>query len=386
VDRRPPPPVTIEGGRGWQLADAARDVSGGEEPPAGASGEPPGHGRRLAALLLAAALGFGAATALAERRQSSLDDSPDGVLSLDVVGDQQLLSSSALVSSADGTPALVASVELRNTGPAPVALESAELMGTAYRAEDVAGRRVGERDRTTVRLLRPVRCDEPARPGPPGPLRVRAMTRAGPRTADLRLDTQSAAVADDLAQAACGRSSPAGSLLVTEPAAAVVEGARARVAAELGNGSGSPILLQSVRAPAGLRIVALQDDAGEQVPLPLELPPGDFDPPTEPHLGRGPGRLLVAVLEVEDCALLRPPRVEDLYLPLIEATVTDTDGGVGDLDHRHGRAGEGAAWGDRSVAYRLHGAVCTPAPSAQVQDPPAPSPGDRPGAAFFTPD
>jgi hypothetical protein len=387
VEPRPPPPVTIEGGRGWQLGDARGDVSGGDEPPAGPPGEPPGRGRRVGAVVLAAALGFGAATALAERRQSSLDDSPAGVLSLDVVGDQSVVFSSELVSAADGTPSLVASVELRNTGPAPVALESAELLGTGYRAEDVTGRRVGDRDRTTVRLLRPVRCDELAPPAPPGPLRVRAMTRAGPRTTDLRLDTPDRALSEDLAQAACGRSSPARSLVVVEPAAAVVDGSRARVTAELSNGSASPILLQELRVSAGLRIVALQDADGAEVPLPLALPPGDFDPPTEPSLGRGPGRLLVVVLEVEDCAQLRPPRVEDLYLPLLEATVTDVEGGLGDRDRRRGGfGGGGGAWGDRSVAYRLHGAACPPDARAEAQDPPAPSPGARPGSPFFTPD
>lgn len=358
--------MTIEGGAGWQLAaadatDAADTLEGAPEPAAERSWP---RRRQLGALLLAAAVGFAAATVVANQRLKTLQESDDGVLSLDVAP-ASLESPGDLVAAADGAPAVVISVSLRNTGPRAVALESAAVVGTEFRAEDVAGRRIASRDRTVVRLVQPVRCDRRAEGDRPGPLRVRAMTGAGSKTVDLRVDVSSLGFTTEVMRSACGLTPPPQALLATESAPAELSGLQARVPSELSNASAFPILLREVRLSPGLRLVAIEDELSGQVELPIELPPGDYDPPVEPFLGRGPARSLTFVVEVADCDALPPPGMQDQFFPLFEATVTGLPGAEELSDGMFHGVG-GSAWGDPRTGERLRQASCPPARESQL--------------------
>lgn len=371
--------MTIEGGSGWQLDAGPRDAldSGGDPAPPSPRA---GRGRQLGALALAAALGFAAATALAEQRQTRLADSDEGVLSLDA-GGAHLDRAPQLVRSSDGSPAVLLTVRLRNTGPRPVALDAVELVDTGFVAEDVAGRRVDAGGRTAVRLLHAVRCEALPEDRPPGPLRIRATTGAGSQTAELRIDILGLGFSREFLRASCGLSPPGQSLVALQRTPAHVVGDRIRVTSELSNASAAPLLLQSLRLPAGLGLVGLHDRAGEELALPLVLPPGDYDPPTEPFRGRGPAQVVVATLEVQDCAALLAAADSDVYHPLFDGTVTDAAGR--DPDGRYGAFGVGSsAWGDGSVVERIRGTACPP-PAGEESEPPARA---RPGSAFLSPD
>lgn len=371
MDPRPPPPVTIEGGPGWTLDPDLRETVDGA--PGDDVSARPGRGRQVTALLVAAALGFGAANLLAERRQNALEDSPDGVLSIDLAV-QEPQYTSDLVARGDGV-AVQATVVLRNTGPRTVALESAELVGTGYAADDLAGRRMAPDGSTSVRLLRPVRCDDLAPLGAVGPLRVRATTGAGTRITELRLDAQGIVWSAGFAGAACGLAPPGQSLVAIDTPSTSVVGDRAEVGFALSSAARTPLLLQSLELPPGLRLVALQDAEGGDVTLPLRLPPGDYDPPTQPMRGRGPERRLVAVMEVADCAAL-PERTQDqTYVPLFQATATDEQGrSEGERrDDFHGGYGPGGGgWGDPAVVDRLRDSACPVRESALSTVPPGP--------------
>ena len=359
MDPRPPPPVTIEGGPGWQLDRAARET-GDQVVDDGPPARFRGVGRQAVALLLAGAVGFGAASLLAERRLSALRASPEGVLSLELGADGAGLDGE-LVTSSDGVLSSQTSVLLHNTGPRTIVLEDAELVGTGYRAEDLGERHVPADGRTTVQLLSPIRCDQPRQIGPPGPLRVRAATGAGSRTVELRMDASGLGFGVGLAAAACGEATAGSALVVNEPSSSLVDGRQARVPFELSNASASPIVLQELRLPAGLELAGLTNVDGDPVPLPLTLPPGDYDPPVEPFLGRGPARQLVAVVELTDCGPLRElPGDEGLFLPLFEAVVTDVKGRSGDQDATSGFGPGHTSWGDPAVLDRLRRAACGP--------------------------
>ena len=372
MDPRPPPPVTIEGGPGWTLDPDLREAVDAAPDDDDAAGRP-GRGRQVMALLVAAAVGFAAASLLAERRQSALDDSPDGVLSLDLAAQEPQFSSD-LVALDDGL-AVQASVVLRNTGPRAVALESAELLGTDDVADDVAGRRVAADGSTSVRLLRPIRCDDLAPIAAVGPLRVRATTGAGERSTELRVQTQELTFSAGFARAACGQSAPGESMVAIDTAAPTVADGRARVAFELSSRSSSPLVVQSLELPPGLRLASLQGVQGIDVALPLTLPPGDYDPPTQPMLGRGEPQRLVAVLEVADCAALPARNGDQLSLPLFQAAVTDDRGrsqGEGQDDVYGGFGPGGTGFGDPSVVDRLREAAC-PVRESLTTVPPGPS-------------
>jgi hypothetical protein len=367
VDTRPPPPITIEGGPGWTTDPTSGDTIV-TEPDDAAPGRP-GRRRQVTALLLAAALGFGAATLLAERRQSVLDASPDGVLSLDVASREPQFSPDLV--ELDGGLAVQATVQLRNTGPRDIALEAVELEGTGFAAVDVAGRRLAADRVTAVQLLRAVRCEDLAPLDSVGPLRVRATTGAGPRTAELRLGTQEFGFSASFARAACGLLSPDQSLVAFETAPAVVSGGRAEVRVALSSASSSALVVQSLELPPGLRLASLTGVEGTDVTLPLRLPPGDYDPPTQPMLSRGQEQSLVAVLEVADCAAL-PARAAEQYLPLFQAAVTDERGrSQGATDGFYGGFGVGGtAWGDPAVVDRLRASSCPARESALTTVPP----------------
>lgn len=362
--------MTIEGGPGWQLGlstddgadgDGARDADTLGTEPGPADAPAWGRGRQLAALAVAAAVGFAAATVLAETRLQTLRDGPEGVLSLDVVVES--VEGTSLVSSVRSQAAVVSSVVLRNTGPNDVALDAAELIGTGFVAEDLEGRRLPPGGRTVLRLLRAVDCSALDPTPPPGPLRVEATTGAGQRTVDLRVAAD-LAFADEQARAACGQVDPAMALIVLD-SPPMLTGTTVRVSAELSNASVSPLLVSDLRPLLGLRIVATTDQQGRPARLPLELPPGDYDPPTDPFSGRGSLRVLVVELAVEDCALLPARGTQHMgFGPVLEAAVTSSDGS------RRG----GTGWGDGRVLDDLRRTSCPPARESQLA--PVPPMGD----------
>lgn len=345
MDPRPPPPITITGGRGWATgggnAGADADALDGAEPD---PQDRPDRRHRLGALALAAAVGFGTATVLAEARQTSLDDGPDGVLSLDV--ELEPVDAGALLAvTAAGEPALSATVVLRNTGPRPVALESAELVNTPWRSDELAGRRVADGDRTELTLLRPLDCGDLTATPAPGPLLVRATTGSGSKTAALRISFDGLAFADEMAAGACGQAEPTAAVASTETRVELQDD-RMLITVELANASARPLALTSLQPLPGLRLTALQD--GANVALPLPLPPGDYDPPIEAYQGRGAGRTLELVLQVDDCSQLTPVRPDD-YLPMVTAQVRGPAAR---------QPGEQAFGGDPVALDRLRRAVC----------------------------
>lgn len=320
--------------------------------------------------MLATVVGFGAGSVLAERRLAPEAPAPVGVLSLELV-DSAAEPATGLAATADGAPALAVFVAVRNTGTEPVGLEAAEMVGSDYRTEDLAGRRVAADGSTELTLLRPVRCDRRADAAPAGPLRIRASTPAGTRTTDLQVDDLAPGAGAELAGAACGQVPPTRALHRVETGPPEIDGAGARVPFALSNASVSAVLVQSVRVPPGLRLARLLDPAGVEVALPLRLAPGDYDPPTAPELGRGPEQRLTAVLEVEDCATLRARSARAPRLPLFEATVTDSWGGRFSDDGQTGP--RAAGWGDPSVLDRLREAACPVRESALAPVPPGPA-------------
>lgn len=353
MERRPAPEVTIEGGPGWQLAHPATgraddDVTGPGDP-----APPRSPGRRWwptsdwRGLALAVAVGFVTATALAEVRLTTLRESDDGVLSLEVRL-ETVDYSSMLITDADGRPAVSTSVVLHNTGPRPVALERAELLGTDYRSDDLAGRRVQPGDQAVVPLLRRVDCGDTSRSPAPGPLQVEGTTGAGPRTVELRMSTDVLGIHDHQVRRACGQASQLEALQVVEHAPQV-DGATAVLSAELSNGSAEPLVVQQVRTRPGLRLVRLEDGAGQPLALPLELPPGDFDPPTDPYEARGQAQEVAVVVAVDDCTVLPAPRADGVFVPLVDAVVGE-------------HVGAASSWGgDPTVVLRLWQAACPPA-------------------------
>lgn len=339
------------GGSGRPLARPAPgpaddDVTGAGDPPPRAPWRRwwPAGGWRGAAL--AVAIGFVAATALAEVRLATLRESDDGVLSLEVRL-ETVDYSSMLIADTAGRPAVSTSVVLRNTGPRPIALDRAELQGTDYRSDELAGRRVQPGDSAVVPLLRRVDCGDTSRSPAPGPLQVQGTTGAGARTVELRMSTDVLGIHDDQVRRACGQASQVEALQVVEHAAQV-DGATAVLPAELSNGSAEPLVVQQVRTRPGLRLVRVQDGAGQPLALPLELPAGDFDPPTDPYEGRGQARAVAVVVEVEDCTVLQAPDEQGVLFPLVDAVVGE-------------HAGAASSWAsDPSVALRLWQAACPP--------------------------
>jgi hypothetical protein len=368
VDTRPPPPITIEGGPGWTTDPTSGDTIVAE--PDDAAPGRPGRRRQVTALLLAAALGFGAATLLAERRQSVLDASPDGVLSLDVASREPQFSPDLV--ELDGGLAVQATVQLRNTGPRDIALEAVELEGTGFAAVDVAGRRLAARpgDGGAAAACGPLRGPRAAGLGG---------SAAGPRDDGRRSAHRRAAAGHPGVRASrraspgrpadcCRRTSPWSRSRPRRPSSAA---GRAEVRVALSSASSSALVVQSLELPPGLRLASLTGVEGTDVTLPLRLPPGDYDPPTQPMLGRGQEQSLVAVLEVVDCAAL-PARAAEQYLPLFQAAVTDERGrSQGATDGFYGGFGVGGtAWGDPAVVDRLRASSCPARESALTTVPP----------------
>lgn len=332
MDPRPPPEVTIEGGPGWQLEGVRERLDPPEVPPQ--ERRPWLDRHRRGGLALAALAGFVAATALADLRTTTIEESPEGVLSLDVSPEQMDYSSGSVVADADGRMSLTTSVVVRNTGPRPVAFERAELLGTPYRSDELGGRRVADGGQSTIALLRAVDCARLERTRAPGPLRVHATTGAGRRTVDLRMNTDVLQFHDDQVRGACGQSEPDQALIVQERGF-TVDGTTLRLEVSLSNASALPLAVETMTPAPGLRLtrVTARDGTGVRggftpVDLPLALAPGNFDPPVEPYQGRGPEVELALEVEIEDCAVFRPPP-PDQFEPAVTFRVTGGRGGNG---------------------------------------------------------
>jgi hypothetical protein len=276
------------------------------------------------ALALTAVTGVAVGAALTDLRTQVLAETDASTLSLEARGveDEEIFE---LVDDPDGRPSRALVVELRNTGPREVGIESVELVGTGFVAEDVAGRRLREGGRLRLTLLRTVDCavERDGRPvDRPAPLLVRGLTDAGPREVSVRARLDPYLLADDLERSACGQV-PAGQALYVEERRTRFADGVARVEVAVSNGSARPLEVRSLVVPPGLA-VRLVDENGQEVGLPLRLPAGDFSVPRRgyPPAGGDP-LLLVAEISVAACDALptRPSQLEGE--PLVAVEVTD---------------------------------------------------------------
>lgn len=209
MDARPPPPVTIKGGPGWSPDGPHERLGEADEPPQGRS--PSRLGRhRIGGLALATAAGFALATGLAELRMATIEESAEGVLSLAirVEANSNDVGGGDVAAAADGQLSLATSVTIHNTGPRPVALERAELLGTTYRSDELGGRWLADGKDGVIVLMRSIDCSRPDDTQTPGPLRVHATTAAGTRTVDLRMNTANVQAHDEQARGYCSRNDP----------------------------------------------------------------------------------------------------------------------------------------------------------------------------------
>lgn len=307
MDARPPPPVTINGGPGWSPDGPHETLGEADEPPQGRS--PSWLGRhRIGGLALATAAGFALATGLAELRMTTIEESAEGVLSLEirVESNSSNFGGGDVVAAADGRLSLATSVLIHNTGPRPVALERAELLGTTYGSDELRGRRVADGEESIIVLMRSIDCARLDRTPTPGPLRVHATTGAGTRTVDLRMNTAIVQAHDEQARGYCGQNEPGAALLVQEQRA-ILDGAVLVIGLSVSNMSARPLSVERLITVPGLRVAGVTSRDSAPVALPLRLEPGDFDPPVDPFLGRGPEVEVAVRLEIEDCAVYRPP-------------------------------------------------------------------------------
>lgn len=339
VDARAAPPVTISDGTGRTLSGSRELLGEEQEHPRG--GPRPGR-HRLGGLALAAAAGFTLATVLADLRTTTLEESAEGVLSLDVRLESSIRPH--LATDADGGRSLATSVVIRNTGPRTVALERAELLGTSYRSDDLRGRRVAAGEESVVVLLRRIDCSRLGRGAPAGPLRVHATTGAGRRSVDHRVIAGVLESHDEQVRAACGRSAADDALYVQDSRESL-DGATMVLDLTLRNGSSRPLSVERLVPATGLRIVGVTSHRGTPVALPLQLEPGDFDPPVDPFFGGGPATELSVRLAVEDCARFEPA---SSYAGGSAVSLWVTDGRYG-----HPYGGD-----DPETQQRLHDAAC----------------------------
>lgn len=351
VEPRPPPPVTIEGGPGWQLVAPPGDTIGED---ARAPREPPWapvlRQPAVVAAVLAAAVGFGSATLVADWRTDRLGETDAGTLSLEV-GAPENWGYQGLARTADGRVATAVVLDVRNTGPRPIALHDVRLEGAGWAAEDLGGRRVAAGGAARVSLVRPVDCDDlPAGYGGSGSsvaVLVRAVTDAGPRQQRVVGAVDSWLTSGELDRQACGEV-PAEQAVQELVSRQRNTDAGTELRVRLGNASRRPVAITRVRVPPGLRVEVLDGSGELPLPLPLALPAGDFDEPKDPYEAAQPGVPLTLRVRVADCARLGTARpAVDYGRPLVELDV-------------EGQPGSGTAFlGDgASVVSRLQADFC----------------------------
>ena len=303
-------------------------------------------------LALAAAAGFAAAATLADLRTQTLAESDAGTLSLEVRTPEDT-SVFDLAELPDGRLASAIVLQLTNSGPRPVALRSVELVGTAYTADDVAGRRVSPGGQTRVALLRPVDCDDPEPTGGTTTVLVRALTDAGEREQRLHAALDPWLMSGELGRRACGDIPPTEALSAAETSSRFDDGGLL-LELELRNESADVLTLRAVRpATEGIALELLTED-GAPLHLPLRVPAGDF---TRPRPLSDPARAatvrLAARIQVVSCEAL--PRHGAAFEGGPFALV-DVDG-----EHRSGTTLLGDAY---SLLSRLRAESCAPSSAA----------------------
>ena len=325
---RPPPPVTIEGGPGWQL-DVVDGETLGEDAPPRPLPRPP---RWLAVPVVSALVGAVVTAAVLDWRTDRLGEGDAGLLSLEATGVDDVRYYD-LVEDERGRLSTVPVLAVRNTGPRDVELREVSLPGTEFAAEGVEGLRIRASSSVRVVLVRAVDCDRPRADTVPTGLHVRALTEAGERERRLPVSLGSFAVSDDASQAACGRLGP-GALQVLEQEVAYEDG-RLRMDVELRNPSAEEVVVRAVRTAApGLAVELLEPD-GTPLQLPVTLPGGDFSEPREIDDPALPTRRLTVVVSVADCEALADRRLPGAGGPLLELDLDGPTAGsigfVGDL-------------------------------------------------------
>ena len=303
------------------------------------------------AVVVAAVVGFGSATLLADWRTDRLGETDAGTLSLEIAHLEEW-GDGRLGRSRDGRPVRTLPVEIRNTGPREVALDRVWLAGTDWTSEDAPGRRVAPRRSARIVLLKPVDCDRLPEPGRSGPepvpsVVVRAVTDAGMREQRVPGAVDGWVVSGEPDRQACG------AVPADEAVQAVAYDQRffhagTELRAQLVNRSRYEVEVTAVRVPPGLRVQVLDESAQTLLPMPLRLPAADFRVPRE-VLDEGLPSLPVTLrVTVADCALLAPTRSPlEMGRALLELDVeSELGNGVTHLPD------------DNGVLYRLHAEGC----------------------------
>lgn len=265
---------------------------------AAAPGAPPATSARpsrrvalTAGVLVAAGL---AGAGLFELRQAQRERAAAGALDLRVETSGSTYASPG-ESTGEGS-VLRVDVRVRNAGGRPVELLGAELAGGTL-ASRAAGRLVEPGQAWSAVLAGAVRCDAgPPRLAPSGSvLRVRAVTEAGPRTADLAVPADLLAGLQATAQRTCA-SRPTGPAVRVQQSRGRVVGGRLLLDVRLAVDSGAPVdLVRVVPALPGIRVAVRTGNRPPVFPFRLEPAPD----------GLRTASALGLVVSVADCSVLR---------------------------------------------------------------------------------
>ena len=273
--------MTIEGGPGWQVDGSSPDVIGTD----------PGRGPRwrpsratVAAVVVAALVGFAAATVLAAWRHDRTGEVEASTLSVSVwsTGDGGF---GEPVAVTDGRPTLRIPVQLVNTGPRDIELLSVRLIGTDVATGDVGTRRLTPGTLARVLLLRPVDCASvPRKLGTDGDasrLAVRARTAAGVREVEVRAALNTGLLSREFVVAICG-DLPPDEALMAEATQTSFDGATALLSLQVGNASRHRLTVQRVTPVKPWLFARFVDEKGRPRQLPLSLAAADFSTPRQP--------------------------------------------------------------------------------------------------------
>ena len=242
-------------------------------------------------MLAAAALGFAVSQAVGGR------DGLDDVVALEAATPDD----PELVPGAGGVVVSLP-VAVRNAGSRDVVLSGASVRDSALADPAAAGRPVDGGATTQLLLQRPLDCavedgDELAAP-PPLTLTV------GGRDLALRID-RGLREADELARRSCGLLPPHEALELDMTRARVVDGI-GRLVFEVASTSVQPLELRELTPARGLRVRLVDPGSGEELRLPLVVPPGrapESLPSAEPP---PPALRLTAVVVIDDCGSSLP--------------------------------------------------------------------------------
>lgn len=303
------------------------DVSGRPLGPSGVStievgGEadasPRPRTRQAVGLVAAFLVGFGSSQVLSDERQSALRRSSGGQLSLELTRS----AGPDYVTDSEGRLAVALSLDVRNTGPVDVVLQSAEIGDLSD--PGVEGRALLAEGVTRISLTRPVDCEQSmSEPALVGPLVVRARTPAGSGVTRLPLTDEPGERFSQRLREACGDVPPEDALDLRTTALQFEDDRLARLPLALRNASARALLVTEVRPVEGLS-VGLLDADGASVALPLRLPAADFSAPRPPDAGQQ-RRRLTAVLSLASCTSPAGAPA-DAERPLLELVVQTAPG------------------------------------------------------------